>query len=78
MDATNLLKEYIDTNFAQRRVIVLGDLNDSLTDMTQNNVFTSLLNDPDNYRFADHGDRRGRQRGMVLSPLPVAPRPHLD
>jgi exonuclease III len=53
MDAIHLLKEYIDTHFAQSRVIVLGDLNDSLTDMAPNNVFASLLNDPDNYRFAD-------------------------
>jgi endonuclease/exonuclease/phosphatase family metal-dependent hydrolase len=59
MDATHLLKAYIDTHFAQRRVIVLGDLNDSLTDVNPNNVFASLLNDPDNYRFADMGIAEG-------------------
>jgi endonuclease/exonuclease/phosphatase family metal-dependent hydrolase len=74
MDATNLLKEYIDTNFAQRRVIVLGDLNDSLTDMTQNNVFASLLNDPDNYRFADMGIAEGDNAGWSFPSYPS----HLD
>jgi len=31
-EASSLLKDYIDTNFATSRVIVLGDLNDILTD----------------------------------------------
>jgi len=59
MDATNLLKAFIDANFSDSRVIVLGDLNDSLTDPAPNNVFASLLNDPDNYRFADMGIAEG-------------------
>jgi endonuclease/exonuclease/phosphatase family metal-dependent hydrolase len=74
MNATNLLKEYIDTNFAQRRVIVVGDLNDSLTDMTQNNVFASLLNDPDNYQFADMGIAEGDNAGWSFPSYPS----HLD
>ena len=74
MDATNLLKEYIDTNFSQRRVIVLGDFNDSLTDMTQNNVFTSLLNDPDNYQFVDMGIAEGDNGGWSFPSYPS----HLD
>ncbi len=51
--ASNLLKEYIDTNFSNNNVIVLGDLNDILTDDTENNVFQMILNDSENYLFAD-------------------------
>ncbi|MFT6844812.1 MAG: endonuclease/exonuclease/phosphatase family metal-dependent hydrolase [Flavobacteriales bacterium] len=51
--ASNLLKEYIDTYFASDNVIVLGDLNDILTDIPANNVFQMFLNDSSNYLFAD-------------------------
>jgi endonuclease/exonuclease/phosphatase family metal-dependent hydrolase len=51
--ANDLLKEYIDTNFPDDKVILLGDLNDLLSDDSQNNVFQVFLNDPDNYLFAD-------------------------
>jgi len=51
--ASDLLKEYIDTNFPDEKVIVLGDLNDSLTDIPANNVFQGFLDDYDNYLFAD-------------------------
>jgi endonuclease/exonuclease/phosphatase family metal-dependent hydrolase len=52
--AVNLLKDYIDTNFANDKLVVLGDMNDILTDDPENNVFQSLLNDPANYAFADY------------------------
>jgi endonuclease/exonuclease/phosphatase family metal-dependent hydrolase len=74
MDATNLLKEYIDTHFSQSRVVVLGDLNDSLTDNAQDNVFTSLLNDPDNYLFADMGIAEGAAAEWSFPSYPS----HLD
>tara|TARA_B100000315_G_scaffold218843_1_gene220398 strand:- start:25365 stop:25961 length:597 start_codon:yes stop_codon:yes gene_type:complete len=48
-----LLKEYIDTNFPNNNVIVLGDLNDILTDDSENNVFQMIINDTENYLFAD-------------------------
>src|SRR6056297_2586644 len=51
--ASNYLKDYIDNNFPEENVIMLGDLNDELTDETQNNVFQQILDDPDNYSFAD-------------------------
>ena len=50
--ATDYIKLYIDTNFPDDKVIVLGDLNDSLTDDSQNNVFQNILDDPQ-YAFAD-------------------------
>ena len=51
--ASNLLKEYIDTNLPNENVIVLGDLNDILTDAVANNVFQMIINDTENYLFAD-------------------------
>ncbi|SVB08326.1 uncharacterized protein METZ01_LOCUS161180, partial [marine metagenome] len=52
-DASNFLKEYIDTNLSDKNVIVLGDLNDDIAEAPQNNVFQMILDDPDNYLFAD-------------------------
>ena len=51
--ASNLLKEYIDNNFPDNNVIVLGDLNDELTDSPNNNVFQMFLDDAENYIFSD-------------------------
>tara|TARA_B100000029_G_C17529512_1_gene942837 strand:- start:415 stop:1452 length:1038 start_codon:yes stop_codon:yes gene_type:complete len=51
--ASTLLKEYIDENFPNSNVIVLGDLNDDLTDNPNNNVFQMIIDDSDNYLFAD-------------------------
>ena len=51
--ASNLLKEYIDNNLPNKNVIVLGDLNDILTDALENNVFQMIINDSENYLFAD-------------------------
>lgn len=52
--AMGLLKDYIDANFATENVIVVGDMNDILTDEPENNVFQPMLDDPDNYAFADY------------------------
>jgi endonuclease/exonuclease/phosphatase family metal-dependent hydrolase len=52
--ALGLLKDYIDVNFATENVIVVGDMNDILTDDPENNVFQAFFNDPDNYAFADY------------------------
>jgi len=51
--ASQLLQEYIDENLGSERVIVLGDLNDSLTDNQSNNVFWGFLNS-DNFLFVDY------------------------
>ncbi len=51
--ASNLLKEYVDTHFANIKTIVTGDLNDNLADNTENNVFQQIINDSDSYLFAD-------------------------
>ena len=51
--ASNLLKEYIDNNFPNSNVIVLGDLNDELTDNLDDNVFQMIIEDSENFFFAD-------------------------
>jgi endonuclease/exonuclease/phosphatase family metal-dependent hydrolase len=52
--AMGLLKDYIDANFETENVIVVGDMNDILTDEPENNVFQPMLDDSDNYAFADY------------------------
>ena len=49
----NLLKEYIDVNLSNKNVIVLGDLNDDIAEAPENNVFQMILEDTENYLFAD-------------------------
>lgn len=51
--AIRLLKEYIDQHFANKSVIVVGDMNDELTDGVSGNVFQLMLDDPKNYKYAD-------------------------
>lgn len=53
LQASNLLKMYIDTNFPDENVILLGDLNDLLTDSDANNVFQDFFSAPDDYQFVD-------------------------
>jgi len=52
--ASNLLKDYIDIHFPDENVIILGDLNDVLSDNPENNVFQSVLDDVENYLFTDY------------------------
>ena len=49
--ASILLHNYIQNNFNNDNVIVVGDFNDDLID--SNNVFEVFLNDSENYLFAD-------------------------
>ncbi|MBN2829154.1 MAG: endonuclease/exonuclease/phosphatase family protein [Candidatus Cloacimonetes bacterium] len=48
-----LLDEYITTNLNDSRVIVLGDMNDELTDTATENVFQAFLTKPTEYLFTD-------------------------
>jgi len=52
--ASGLLKKYIDENLPDQNAIVLGDLNDILTDKRENNVFQMFLDDSLNYFFPDY------------------------
>lgn len=51
-EAIRLLDEYIDDNLDSVRVVILGDMNDELTDEV-NNVFDIMLNDQQSYFFTD-------------------------
>lgn len=52
--ASNLLKDYIDEYFPDENAILLGDLNDILSDTQENNVFQMFLDDSENYLFTDY------------------------
>ena len=51
-EAIELLDDYIDDNLDDERVVILGDMNDELTDEV-NNVFEIMLNDQQSYFFTD-------------------------
>jgi endonuclease/exonuclease/phosphatase family metal-dependent hydrolase len=51
--ACNYLKTFIDQTMRDIPVVVLGDMNDELDDITSNNVFQMFIDDEDNYRFDD-------------------------
>ena len=53
LQAVTFLKQFIDNTFASKKVIVLGDLNDELTDNNLNNVFLDIILDSSNYSFVD-------------------------
>ena len=72
--ANDLLKEYIDTNFFDENVIVLGDLNDNLLDDAENNVFQMILDDNDNYLFTDFEIANGSNSDWSFPTWPS----HLD
>ena len=73
-DASNLLKEYIDLHLPDENVIVLGDLNDVLTDVYENNVFQTILDDEINYLFADIEIANGSNSGWSYPSWPS----HID
>ncbi len=72
--ANELLKQYVDVNFPNAKVIVLGDLNDILTDSAGNNVFQMFLNDTENYLFADLEIEQGSSSNWSYPTWPS----HLD
>lgn len=59
LDASKLLDKYIQENYPNNKVIILGDLNDILTDNESNNVFLPFLDKPESYLFADMEIARG-------------------
>ena len=62
LEACTLLDGWVEINAPERRVIIVGDMNDKLNDMTSRNVFTPFLDDPDHYLFAD----------MALATIPAS------
>jgi len=51
--ASLLLEEYIQTYLNDKNVILLGDLNDDITEGEDDNVFWNFIEDPSLYYFAD-------------------------
>jgi endonuclease/exonuclease/phosphatase family metal-dependent hydrolase len=58
-DANLMLDDFIRTNYAGQNVVVVGDMNDLLTDIPVRNVFQNFLDAPDQYLFADLDIARG-------------------
>lgn len=73
-DACVLIDTYIDDNFADENVILLGDLNDLLTDEEANNVFQVFFDDSANYLFSDLAIAEGNSADWSYPTWPS----HLD
>ncbi|MEM6644404.1 MAG: endonuclease/exonuclease/phosphatase family protein [Bacteroidota bacterium] len=50
-DASRILKSYLDDNYADQEVVVLGDWNEDL--VNGSNSFANFINDTENYLFVD-------------------------
>jgi len=72
--ASNLLKEYVDDFLKYDNTIVLGDLNDLLSDAEEHNVFQTILNDSEHYLFTDYDIAMGNFSDWSYPPWPS----HLD
>jgi len=53
LEACETLKSYIVDNFDTNNVIILGDLNDVVTDQQSENVFWSFISAPQDFKIAD-------------------------
>ena len=73
-DAGILLDAYVRDNYAGRNVIIVGDLNDSLTDGPASNVFNVFFDDPATWRFVDMAIAQGPSSGWSFPGWPS----HLD
>jgi len=74
LDAVIALEQWIATEQADAAVVVLGDLNDLLTDPDEHNVFAPWLEAPQSYVFADLAAAAGPASGWSWGPG----RSHLD
>ena len=60
------LENYISQYHSDENVILLGDLNDSLTDNEESNVFQCFLDEPQIYQFADMSIATGSENNWSL------------
>ncbi len=51
--ASQLLQDYVENHYSLEKVIILGDLNDTITDIESNNVFWGFI-ESENFQFADY------------------------
>ena len=73
-DANLLMEEFIEANYAGKNVVVVGDMNDTLTDTPTRNIFQNYLDAPDQYLFADMDIATGPGSGWSFPGWPS----HLD
>jgi endonuclease/exonuclease/phosphatase family metal-dependent hydrolase len=67
------LKDYVDTNLGNEKVIVLGDYNDVI-DLSRSQVFSVLTNDAANYKFVDMAIAKGDRANWSYPSYPS----HID
>ena len=72
--ALNHIKSYIDNNLSNENVLVIGDYNDELDDVTDDNVFQNFIDDSDNYLFADMSIANGNPQNFSFPNWPS----HID
>lgn len=72
--ACNLLKEYVEGHFENTKVVIVGDMNDEITDAEANNVFKNIINDSTNFKFADMQIAQGASSNWSYPSWPS----HLD
>tara|TARA_Y100001935_G_scaffold235273_1_gene219121 strand:+ start:88 stop:1041 length:954 start_codon:yes stop_codon:yes gene_type:complete len=72
--SSKYLKEFIDNEFYDQSVIILGDFNDNINDDINNNIFIEFINDNDNYYFADTDIANGSTSNWSFPTWPS----HLD
>ncbi len=73
-DGSLLLEEFIRANYADKRVFIVGDFNDTLTDVPERNVFQNFLDETGRYRFVDMAIAEGPGSGWSYPSWPS----HLD
>ncbi|MBM4130177.1 hypothetical protein FJ250_04000 [bacterium] len=73
-DACLLLETFVQTQFPDHRVVIVGDMNDQLTDSPPHNVFQNFLSAPTRWRFADLAIAQGPSDGWSYPGWPS----HLD
>jgi len=68
LDASQYLADYMRSDLADDSVILLGDLNDLLTDPVIHNAFMPFYDHPDHFRFADQAVAEGPSSGWSWGP----------
>lgn len=73
-DACVLIANYIEDNLNNENVVVVGDLNDEVTDYTSDNVFQAFINAPSEYLITDMDIAEGSSSNWSYPDWPS----HLD
>lgn len=74
LQAMGKLLTYSNQNFSNQNHIIVGDLNDDITDNIEDNVFIGVINKPNLYRFVDMEIAKGEPEGWSYPSYPS----HLD